>query len=171
MRRHPTHPVVSVVFDSRAPLAGAIAELMEAGIARDQIEIVTDPDTARREFQDQLRRIPPAMLADAGRGALIGLIASSLLSALLILVVPITITGPLTIVQALGPNVGTALGAVIGAVVGWFRHRRPSDLYCRVRTTGGILMLVHCRHDGEAARMMGLLTPRGGHDGIVVPVA
>ena len=63
MRRHPTHPVVSVVFDSRAPLAGAIAELMEQGIARDQIEIVTDPDTARRE---SLARLEKATKTAAG---------------------------------------------------------------------------------------------------------
>jgi Na+/phosphate symporter len=168
MRNQHPHPVVSIVFDRRDPIEQAIADLMEAGIARDQIEVVTDPVTARREFKDTLRKIPPQVLADAGRGALFGLVASSLLSAFLVLVVPLSVTGPLTLVQALGPNVGTVGGAVVGAAVGLFRHRRPDDLYCRVRQTGGILMLVHCRDAEQAERMLALLQPRGGHDGIVV---
>jgi Na+/phosphate symporter len=171
MRTKSPHPVVSIVFDRREPLEGAIAGLMEAGIARDQIEIVTDPATAHREFHDTLRRLPPQILGDAGRGALIGLIATSALSALLVLVVPMSVTGPLTIVQALGPNVGTVAGAVIGALIGWIRHRTPSNLYCRVRQTGGILMLVHCRNTEQADRMLALLGPKGGHDGVIAQAA
>lgn len=162
------HPVVSIVFDRREPLEGAIASLMEHGIARDLIEIVTGPATARRFFGDAIPLVPQQMLSDAGRGALIGLVASSILSALLVLVVPMAAVGPLTLVQALGPNVGTLGGAAIGILVGALRPREPQDLYCRIRQTGGILMLVHCRSRDQAERLQGLLEPLGGHDGRIV---
>lgn len=171
MRTKLPHPVVSIVFDRRDPLDGAIASLMEHGIARDQIEIVTGPATAGRLFGDTRSRLPPQMLADAGRGALVGLIASSILAAVLVLVVPMTVTGPLTLVQTLGPNVGTLGGAVIGILVGALRPRAPKAIYCRVRQTGGILMLVHCRTTEQAERMRDLLGPLGGHDGLVVQAA
>jgi Na+/phosphate symporter len=168
MRNRTPHPVVSIVFDRRDPIDPAIAALMEEGIARDLIEVVTDPATAQREFQDTRRQISRQVLADAGRGALIGLLFSFFLSAILVLVVPMEVTGLLTLVQALGPNVGTLGGAVIGMVVGLFRQRQPNDLYCRVRQTGGILMLVHCRSTEQAEQMLALLQTRGGHDGLIV---
>ena len=162
------HPVVSIAFQGRDQVDQTIAYLMEHGVARDEIEVVTDPTTAAREFRGLQPKVPYELLADVGRGALIGLVASVCLSLVLVAVSPLQASPVLAIVQLLGPNVGTLGGALIGAMVGFWRPRPPSDLYCRVRQTGGILMLVHCRTGEEAETLRVKLGERGGRDGIVV---
>ncbi|MBC7542293.1 MAG: hypothetical protein H7338_06145 [Candidatus Sericytochromatia bacterium] len=170
MRRH-AHPVVSIAFAHRETVEQAIETLMAHGIARDRIEVITDPETAAREFAGLVRRVPFQVLGDAARGGLVGLIASATLSLVIVALSGADAPWALSIVQLLGPNVGTLGGALIGAVVGWFRHRQPSDLYCRVRQTGGILMLVHTRNTVEADRVLAVLGQMGGRDGIMEQAA
>ena len=127
--------------------------------------MVTDRATAQRCYPQRIPRVRFEVIVAAGQGALVGLLASSLLALGIIAVSGLDAPGPLAIVQLLGPNVGTLGGAVVGAGLGLARRRPPGDLYCRVRDTGGILLLVHCASEAEAGAVLARVGALGGRGG------
>lgn len=169
MARRRTQAVASAAFTDRDAVDRAMRDLLEAGIPRDLIEVATDAATAGRFFRKGPGHRAYTLLSYAGRGALIGIILSMILSLVLVFFVDIRYAGPLSIVQTLGPNVGTLAGAVIGALWGLVRPMPAADYYRRVRQTGGILVIVHCKSHDQAERIVGRLGDLGGREPQVVP--
>lgn len=169
MPKRRTQAIASAAFDDRDAVDRALRGLLESGIPRDLIEVAADAGTAKRFFRRGPSHRAYTLLAYAGRGALIGIILSMILSLVLVFTVDVRYAGPLSIVQTLGPNVGTLAGAVIGALWGLVRPRPTADYYCRVKQTGGILVIVHCKTQDQAARIVSRLGDLGGREPQVVP--
>lgn len=160
----PQHVTVSGFFDSEQHLESALARLEFMGIPRDLIEVIVSPEGAKRFFQGKVQKLGTEALSYAGIGALLGLLAGTLISLGTIFYFGFTNARGQAIVQLVGPNVGTMIGAALGAIIGIFVRRRPTKQHQRALGRSEILILVHDRSPEEAAAVSGLLKSVGAQE-------
>lgn len=158
----PQPGTVTALLADRAATESAVAELLRAGIPRDQVDVVVTPALASREFRDVRSRPRNRALVSAAIGGFVGLLLGSLLGLVLVWLPGVHDAGVLVFAQLLGPNVATLTGAVIGAVIGAFRRPEPSPRHARLEEDPGrILVTVTARSREEAALLAELLEQAG----------
>ncbi len=163
--RRPQPHAASALFNQTEQVRNTLERLIRAGVPRDLIDVVVTPETARRFYPDTARAPGNEALRFAGAGGLIGLLAGSVISLILIIVPGFIDTGILPIVQLIGPNFTTVAGAIIGAVIGLFRARRPNPRHARAaEKTDAILVVVTLRSREEAQPIAEILARSGGID-------
>ena len=142
--------VSSAFFTSETAARDALLRLLGLGLPRDLIEIVVlKKDLHVLQPGTHVRR-PTPRAASAARGALIGLISLSLVSAALIVLAGSGDDHFLTFIMLLGPNVGVVLGAIVGFVIGGFDTFQLPPRLQRVHQDRGILMVVRSKTATEA---------------------
>jgi hypothetical protein len=161
---------VSASFFDRAATERAVDDLIDAGIARDEINIVMSNATRDRYF-DGAANVHGANVAKgaAGGGAIggsLGAIAGGFLlgSAAVVatggVAVPFLIAGPIAGALA-GGGAGAAVGSIIGALVGAGVPDHEARAMERDVNDGGIVVAV-ATSDVDAPRVERILRRDGG---------
>lgn len=154
--------VSSAFFRTEAAVRDALLGLLGLGLPRDLIEIVVLKKDEKL-FTGSARAVRPTpRAAGAAKGALIGLIVLSIVSALLIAFSGGRGDAFLTFIMLLGPNVGVVLGAVFGFFIGSLDRYRLPDRLARVLEDRGILMVVRTRTVDEAGAALERMVASGG---------
>jgi hypothetical protein len=155
---------VSALLESPEAVNEALMRLSFLGIARDRIDVVVSPETARRYYPHEARRLGTYALRYAAVGALTGFLLTSALALAVVLLPGYADAGLLALVQLLGPNVGAIGGAAVGAAAGFFVRKAPRGPYHRALEAEAIVLIVHDVSTSEGADIEGLLASIGGKD-------
>lgn len=156
--------LVSAVFDDPDGVDRALVALIDAGVPRDLIDIVVSPAAADHFYPRTARGPGRETFRYAGIGGLTGLILSSILSVVLT-AWPGGNPTSTSVVQLLGPNIGTVGGAVIGALIGFFRHRAPEQRFRRAaEEPDAIVVVVASRASDENEDLAAILAEAGGRE-------
>jgi hypothetical protein len=153
--------VVSGFFSREEDVLQAMIDVLASGIPRDLIEIAVSKEAAALFSKRVRTRRPSYRAANAGRGALIGLITFALISAALIVSGAEWKGQLLTWIMLLGPNVGVVLGAVWGFLFVPPKARGVPTWLQRVREEKGILFVVRTKSEREAQDVAHDLASRG----------
>jgi hypothetical protein len=153
--------IVSCFLNNESQTRQALLKLLSIGIPRDLMEILVEKQNANRIFGHTKIRRPNYAAASAGRGALIGLILFSLISAFLIVSASSRDSSRLTMIMLLGPNVGVLLGAFVGILTGLFIRRAIPPRFERLREGNGVLLVVRTKLILEAESIASVLKEIG----------
>jgi hypothetical protein len=156
--------VASAFFASAEQVERAVADLVDAGVPRDLVEVAVSPAANQARYGGRARRLGTQTVRYAGAGALIGLLAGVVLSLEIILVFP-GFDPPareLSITQLLGPNVAMMLGLAIGALVGAFLRRPPLGPVTRTRGREEILLAVRSIPEARVPEVTAAIEAAGG---------
>lgn len=156
--------VVTGFFIEETKARSALVELLLTGVPRDLIEVVIAKHNENRFFKTLRRRQLRRTAANAGRGALIGLILFSFLSALLIVSAGARESARLTWIMLLGPNMGVMLGGFIGLLWGFIKREPVPAYYHRLLEREAILMVVKAKTELEAESLATRLSDLGALD-------
>lgn len=148
----------SAFFDSTSGVDEALRRLSVAGVPRDLIEIAVSAEAAGHFYGRSARGSRRQTVRYAAIGGLVGLIAGSLLSLILIAIPGFNAPGITSLVQLIGPNVATIMGALIGALIGVFVQRLGPTAHRRVMSQpSSILIVVAWQDSKQAAGIVHLL--------------
>ena len=155
----PTSFTVSGFFNTEQSIEQAMQDCLRRGVPRDLIDVAVSPGAAGKFYGGRASTNRDSWFSWTGRGALIGLIISALLS-LGIILLPGYDTSPImAYVQLLGPDIGILLGAAIGAIYGLLK---PGDIKPQMlralQRDDAALLLVHLQPEKEAAEIGAIFT-------------
>lgn len=145
--------VITGFFNEEKRVSSTVAELLSIGVPRDLIEVVVAKKDVSRFFKEGRVRKLNLTTALAAKGALIGLIVFSGMSAALIVTSGAQEDQRLTWIMLLGPNMGVLLGGMIGMIWGSLRKASLPERYSRLREGKGILLVTRTRFEKEAAQI------------------
>lgn len=156
------------LFDDRSSAQGAVTDLMNAGIDRSRISIITNDDqknTATTMGVDESGNIAGQGLeAGATSGAVVGGIAGLLIGAgfTFLPVAGFLLAGPIAGLLT-GAVAGAATGGVLGGLIGLGIPRENAELYAEGIRRGGTLVTVQVESD-EESRARDILNRDGAVD-------
>ena len=145
---------ISGFFQSEQAIEQAMRDCLRRGVPRDLIDVAVSPGAAGRFYGGRASVNRDSWFSWTGRGALIGLIVSALLS-LAIILMPGYDTSPImAYVPLLGPDIGILIGAAIGAIYGLVKPGdvKPQMLRALQRDDAALL-LIHLQPEQEAAEI------------------
>lgn len=147
----PTSFTISGFFQSEQTIEQVMRDCLRRGVPRDLIDVAVSPGAAGRFYGGRASANRDSWFSWTGRGALIGLIVSALLSLAIILLPGYDTSPVMAYVQLLGPDIGILLGAALGAIYGLLK---PGDLKPQMmralQRDDAALLLVHLQPEQEA---------------------
>ncbi len=157
--------LVTGLFKTRLAAEAAVDALIKHGYTRDDISVLMSDATKNKEFAIQTG----THAADgAGIGGAIGGTVGAVLVAIAAVGTAITlpgigivIAGPIVAALA-GAGAGGTAGGLIGALVGAGIPEHRAKVYDAGLRSGGILIGVESKYDGEAGQLEKLLDELGG---------
>lgn len=161
--------VVSGFFRQEEPVRKTLMDLLSIGVPRDLIEVVIEESDVQKYFKGGRVRKLKQTSAVASKGALIGLILFSLVSAGLIVTASATNSDALTWIMLLGPNVGVMLGGLLGLVWGSISSPKMPERHSRLGEGEGILVIARSRSRTEAEQIKERIEQRGATAVALVP--
>lgn len=154
---------VSGFFGSEQAVHDALWDCLRLGVPRDLIDVALSPAAARRFYPRGSRGGRDRWFSTAGRGALLGLVLSALLSLGVVLIPGYNAPEWMSVVQLLGPDIAILLGGALGAVYGWLKPVRVKPQLLRARERDdAILLLVHLQPRDESRAVEHAFSRRGG---------
>jgi hypothetical protein len=162
--------IVSAFFESEKKTHDTLVRLLEAAVPRDLIEVVVADQFDKDFYQGARKARLSRTVANAGRGALLGLIVFSFFSLLLIASAGARENRQLIFIMLLGPNIGVLSGAFFGMLWSFVAVPRVPARYQRASEQKGILLLVRAKEQSQAEGLLGLLESQGGAKGKVEAV-
>jgi len=157
--------LVTGLFKTKVAAEAAVDALIKRGYTRDDISVLMSDATKNKEFAIQTG----THAADgAGIGGAIGGTVGAVLAAIAAVGTAITlpgigivIAGPIVAALA-GAGAGGTAGGLIGALVGAGIPEHRAKVYDAGLRSGGILIGVESKSDGEAGQLEKLLDELGG---------
>jgi uncharacterized membrane protein len=142
--------IIVGLYDELANVRNAIEELVDNGVHRDDISLISsDPDQQYANYLETRN----AETDQAAAGAIGGAIGGGLLGLLLGMgalaipgIGPVIAGGPIMTSLA-GAGVGAATGGLIGALVGWGIPANEAEHYAEGVRRGGTLLMVRAADD------------------------
>ena len=156
--------LVTGLFKSRAAAEAAVDALIKRGYTRDEISILMSDATRSKEFAVETR----SHAADgAGIGGAVGGTIGAVLAAIVAVGTAITIpglglvvAGPIAAALA-GAGAGAAAGGIVGALIGAGIPEHRARVYDAGIQSGGILLGVEARSEGDADNLQTFLEDLG----------
>ncbi|MCB5186636.1 hypothetical protein LG200_01305 [Methylobacillus caricis] len=162
---------VSGFFLEQRQIDEVLSACLQRGIPRDLIDVALSEQAAPKFTQLKARKNTDSWFAWTGKGALIGLLSSALLSLGIILTKGYEVTNQLALVQLLGPDIGIILGATFGALYGWIRGNETNVLMQRATDReDAMLLLVYMQPPDEARQVEKIFSTCGGQAIISEPM-
>jgi hypothetical protein len=156
--------VITSFFNNENQIRACVDQLLLHGVPRDLIEVAVPEKLNTRFFENARRGTLSRITVEAARGALIGLILLSLVSAALIATSGARESRLLTLIMLFGPNIGVLAGGVIGLLYGALRRFPVPNRFGRIREEKGILLVLRSKSDEEAEALLHRLQACGGID-------
>lgn len=154
---------VSAFFTVPNQVDHALSACLRLGIPRDLIDLAISEPAAAKYPQLKPGKNRDAWFAWTGKGALAGLLLSSLATLTIVLLQGFEVSSQAALVQLLGPDIGIVLGAVIGAVYGALKESKTNQLMLRsLEREDAMLLLVYMQPQEEAEKVSQVLTSHGG---------
>lgn len=162
---------ISGFFSEQKQVDAVLSLCLQRGIPRDLIGLALSEEAARRFGNLKAGRNTDNWFAWTGRGALIGLLTSALLTLGIILIHGYEVSKQLAFIQLLGPDIGVVLGATLGAVYGWL-HEDETNLWMKraADRDDAMLLLVYLQPGDEAARISEIFSRYGGQNILAEPM-
>lgn len=159
---------VTGFFTQRQQVEKALSACLFLGIPRDLIDVAISEKAADKFKQLKAKRNNDHWFAWTGRGALIGLLISVVLSLGIVLFKGFEISDSMALVQLLGPDIGIIVGAAIGAIYGWLIESDNNGLMQRAdERDDAMLFLVYLQPPSEAEKVRDILIENGGESVLV----
>ncbi|MCB5191470.1 hypothetical protein LG198_12095 [Methylobacillus arboreus] len=156
---------VSGFFTDQRQVDNVLSDCLRLGIPRDLIDVALSEEAAAKFPALKARKNTDSWFAWTGKGALAGLLISSALTLVIILLAGYEVTNSLALVQLLGPDIGIIVGAALGALYGWLRESDTNTLMQRAtQRNDAMLLLVYLQPPEEAARIARIFTLHGGEE-------
>ena len=155
--------VISGFFSQEDSVRKILMELLSIGVPRDLIEVVIEEADVQKYFKCGRVRKLNQTSSVAAKGALIGLILFSLISAAMIVTSSATDNQRLTWIMLLGPNVGVILGGILGLIWGFIFAPEMPERYSRLREDQGILLIARSRSRTEAEDIKARIAKSGAN--------
>jgi hypothetical protein len=139
-----SHPLVVAVFPGPAQAAAAIRALHTAGVARDQISIISRNHDEESRYARDMGGTPGAEIEDSRPAARLGELSGHVLAAIALVLPGI---GPIVAAGPLAAGLGEAAGHVAGGIATAFEgagisSERAESLEAAVEG-GAVLLAVH----------------------------
>jgi hypothetical protein len=159
--------LVTGLFKNRVAAEAAVDAILKRGYTRDDISVMMSDATHNKEFALQAR----THAADgAGIGGALGGVVGAVLAAIVAvgstILLPglnLVIAGPIAAALA-GAGAGAATGGVIGALIGAGIPEYRAKVYEAGIKSGGILLGVEAKSDGEVKKLEELLDAVGAEN-------
>jgi hypothetical protein len=159
---------VSGFFTQREQVDQALSACLGLGIPRDLIDVAISEKAASKFKQLKAKRNTDHWFAWTGRGALIGLLISILLTLGIVMLKGYEISDSMALVQLLGPDIGIIVGAAIGAIYGWMIESDNNVLMQRAdEREDAMLFLVYLQPQEEAEKIRQILADHGAESIVV----
>lgn len=159
---------VSAFFITEAAVNQAITACLHRGIPRDLIDVAVSGQASLKFYGGAAGPNRDGWFSWAGRGALTGLLLSSAVALLILLLSGYEASKPVAIIQLLGPDIGILIGAALGALYGWLK---PGDIKPQMQRAlnreDAALMLVHLQPATEADEVLKVLEQHGGEQALI----
>jgi len=166
----PASYTVSGFFKSEDAVNAVMHACLHRGVPRDLIDVAVSEAAAPHFYSGRARASRDAWFSWTGRGALIGLILSAILTLIIVMLPGFNTSFNMAIVQLLGPDIGVIAGAFLGAMYGWLKAGdvRPQFKRATLRSDA-VLMLVHLQPEDEAKELQEIFRAHGAEDILVEP--
>jgi hypothetical protein len=159
-----SHPLVVALFPSPSTAAAGARALHGAGVARDQISVVSRNHDEEGALAEQMDATPGVDLEDSRPAARMGELSGQVLAAIALVlpgIGPIVAAGPLS--AGLGEAAGHVAGGVASALAGAGIPEERAAALQRAVETGAVLLGVHVV-DGSVAAVRDALAASGATD-------
>jgi hypothetical protein len=146
-----SHPLVLALFPAPAAAAAAARDLHAAGVARENISIISRNHDEESTFAADMGGTPGAEIEDSRTAARLGELSGYLLAAMALVlpgIGPIVAAGPLA--AGLGEAAGHVAGGIASALRGAGVAPEPADALQTAVEQGAILLGVHTSEDRVA---------------------
>lgn len=166
----PVSYTVSGFFKSESAVNAVMHGCLHRGVPRDLIDVAVSQAAAPHFYSGRARANRDAWFSWTGRGALIGLLLSAILTLVIVMLPGFDTSFNMAIVQLLGPDIGVIAGAFLGAMYGWLKSGdvRPQFKRATLRSDA-VLMLVHLQPEDEANELKEIFMAQGAEDILVEP--
>lgn len=159
---------VSAFFMSEEAISTSIKACLNRGVPRDLIDVALSTNAARIFYKGMAGPLRDSWFSWTGRGALVGLLISSAITLITILLFGYQASNQLAIIQLLGPDIGVIVGALLGAIYGWLKPGDIKPMMKRVLTRDdAALLLIHLQPYEEANHLKEILYQYGGQDTVL----
>jgi hypothetical protein len=160
---------ISGFFTQPEQVDKALSACLSLGIPRDLIDVAISEKAADKYKQLKAKRNTDHWFAWTGRGALIGLLISIVLTLGIVSLKGYEISDSMALVQLLGPDIGIIVGAAIGALYGWFIESDNNVLMQRAdERDDAMLFLVYLQPPSEAEKVRNILIQNGCESVVVM---
>lgn len=147
-----SHPLVLALYPNPKTAAAGARALHEAGIAREQISVVSRNHDEQGALAEQMDATPGADIEDSRRAAVLGELSGQVLAAIAIVmpgIGPIVTAGPLS--AGLGEAAGHMAGGVAHVLSAAGVDEAEADAFERDVKAGGVLLGIHATRAGLPA--------------------
>jgi len=139
-----SHPLVVASFSDLSQAAGAARELHAAGVARDQLSVISRNHDEESSYAAEIGGTPGAEIEDSRTAARFGELSGHVLAAIALVlpgIGPIVAAGPLA--AGLGEAAGHVAGGIATALRGAGIPGERADAFQAAVEGGAILLAVH----------------------------